>query len=109
MKIRWRVEADEWTQEGRKINTEANLALIRHTLEEKGPIILEHRFYRNASAPDRLVFDDFENFTEYLESHGFAGDSLYIWSFADVCREDNTLANAKCPDDNGYVPLRGAY
>jgi hypothetical protein len=50
----------EWIPDGRKITSPANLEVIRKTLEVDGPIIVEHWFYCGASAPDRLVFDDFD-------------------------------------------------
>jgi hypothetical protein len=56
MKVR--CEADEWTTDGRKILSAENLEVIRRTLEDEGPIILEHWHYYGASPPDRLIFDD---------------------------------------------------
>jgi hypothetical protein len=109
MKTRFRSDADEWIPDGRKITSPANLDMIRKTLEADGPIIVEHWFYRGASAPDRLVFDDFDAFNDYLNANAFAGDAIHIWSFAAVCKDDNELAYGKCPDENGLVPKRGAY
>jgi hypothetical protein len=109
MRIRWQVEADEWTTDGRKINSPENLELIRKTLEDEGPIIVEHWFYYGSSAPDRFVFDDYDEFVEYLEGKAWAGDAIHVWSFAAVCKDENELASGKCPDDSGRVPKRGAY
>lgn len=109
MKTRWRIEADEWSPEGQTINDGENLAAIRETLEERGPVIVEHRFYRGASAPDRLFFEEYEEFIAYLEEHSFAGDAIYVWDFAALCRTDNSLASGKCPDEKGEVPRKGAY
>jgi hypothetical protein len=109
MRTRWRSEADEWSLEGAKIIAPENLAAIQMVLEEKGPIILEHWFYRGSSAPDRLFFEDFEDFMEYVENKSWAGDLLYVWSFADVCKHEEPLAVGKCPDEHGFIPKGGAY
>src|SRR5215207_3012888 len=69
MKVR--VEADEWSPDGRKILSEENLATIRKTLEDEGPIILEHWHYYGSRSPDRIIFDDLDDFMEYVR--GAAG------------------------------------
>ncbi len=108
MKIRFYSDDDEWTTEGHKITAPENLQLIHKTLEDEGPIIVEHWFYRGASAPDRLFFEDFDEFLEYLNTAS-AGDKIHVWSFAAVCKKGNELASGKCPDDQGRVPKKGAY
>lgn len=109
MKTRFRGEDDGWTSDGRKITAPEALDSIRRCLDDEGPIIVEHRFYRGSCAPERSVFSDIEGFLEYLNAHASAGDSIHVWSFAAVCRDDNGLATGKCPDDDGMVPARGAY
>lgn len=108
MRTRFRAESDNWTQKGSKITDPIKLAAMRRTLEE-GPIIVEHWFYRGGSAPERLVFEAFDEFTAWLEMHTYAGDAIDVWSWAAVCRKDTTLAEGKCPDDQGLVPEDGAY
>lgn len=109
MKIRFFSEADDWTENVAKINTRENLDAIRRTLQDVGPIIVEHWFYRGARAPSRVVFDDFDDFEEYLTSKASAGDAIHIWSFSASCTQQNKLVSGKCPDDRGRVPKRGAY
>jgi hypothetical protein len=109
MKTRFRSEADDWTVDGRKITASEVLEAVRQCLENEGPIIVEHWYYRGSSAPDRSVFDDYEVFVEYLNTHAHAGDAIHVWSFAAVCRNDNELASGKCPDEDGLVPRQGAY
>jgi len=46
MKVR--AEADDWTPNRQKILSPENLAIVRKTLEDEGPIIVEHWFYRGA-------------------------------------------------------------
>jgi hypothetical protein len=108
-KTRFRSEADHWTAEGSSINWDGKLDAIRREIEERGLVILELRHYRGSSAPTRLVFDDFEEICQYLESNAFAGDSLYLWAYADVCTVDRVLAEGKCPAEDGTVPRGGAY
>ena len=109
MKTRFRSEADEWGPNGRTITSPETLGAIRHCLETNGSVIVEHWFYRGSRAPDRMVFDDYEAFIEYLDSNAFAGDAIHVWSYSDLCRSDNELVNGKCPDDDGLTPKRGAY
>jgi hypothetical protein len=109
MKIHCRYEPDEWSAEGPKITTPENLEAIRTALEERGPVIVEHWFYRGARGPDRLIFDDYDDLTVYLEEHACAGDAIEVWDWDTVCRTENVLARGKCPDDRGEVPRKGAY
>jgi hypothetical protein len=109
MKTRFRSEDDGWSLDGPKITAPEVLHAIRRCLEEDGPIIVEHWFYRASSAPNRRVFDDIEAFTAYLDAHAFAGDAIRVWSFPAACRDENELAHGKCPNENALIPARGAY
>ena len=109
MRTRWRSEADGWTTEGAKITDPQNLSLIEDVLRDGGPIIVEHRLYRGASAPNRFIFQDFGKFERWLHEETFAGDSIWVWSYATVCTDRNALTHGKCPDERGEVPRGGAY
>ncbi len=109
MRTRFYCNHDGWTADGHKISSPENLDAIRKCLENQGPVIVEHWFYRGSCAPERFVFDDFDAFLEYLDTKAFAGDALHVWNFAETCRDDNELAYGKCPDDGGMVPQHGAY
>lgn len=104
-----RSEDDGWSVNGNKTNDPAALDAIRQCLDKEGPIIVEHMHYRGSRAPDRLVFDDIDDFTSYLDINAIAGDAIHVWSFGAVCRDDNELVGGKCPDENGMIPKRGAY
>ncbi|HEY8228009.1 MAG TPA: hypothetical protein VIG25_22245, partial [Pyrinomonadaceae bacterium] len=67
MKIR--AEADDWRPDGPKILSQYNLDAIRKTVEDEGPIIVEHWHYRGARAPDRFIFEDLEDFVAYVKGH----------------------------------------
>ena len=101
-------EPDGWVLHGQKINTEQNLSRLRQCLD-RGPIIMEHRFYRGARAPARIIFDEFEDVTQYLQSHGNPGDAFYFWDYSTLCRDDNIFLYGKYPDPAGRVPEGGAY
>jgi hypothetical protein len=101
--------ADNWTLDGEKITSPEKLSTIQKVLENEGPIIVEHWFYRGSSSPERYVFDDFEDFEKYLKTHATAGDRIDIWHFSKLCTSENRLAFGKCPDDLGRVPEKGAY
>lgn len=103
-----RAQADEWTTEGDKITSEKNREIVRQKLE-RGSIIVEHWLYRGASGPVRLIFDDYQKFETYLSEEAYAGDMIRVWSFSEVCKMENVVAQGKCPDDNGCVPRKGAY
>lgn len=109
MRTRFRNDEDGWAADGANIASHEALETIRRCLEDEGPIIAEHRFYRGAAAPEWVVFDQFERFHDYLETHAFAGDSIHVWSLTRMCSDANALASGKCPDDDGLVPTRGAY
>ena len=106
---RIRPESDDWRPDGKKILSAENLAVIERTLEDHGPIIVEHWHYRGARAPDRIIFDDIDEFIAYVETKSVIGDAFHVWSFAEVCRDENEIANGKVPDAEGCVPTKGAY
>lgn len=100
--------ADHWTVSGKNILAPRNLATLRECLD-KGPVIVEHRFYYGGRSPDRLVFDDFEDLETYLKSRSSPGDSFWVWDYESLCRDNNFLVMGKLPDDEGRVPETGAY
>jgi len=86
-----------------------NLSKILDTLENVGPVIVEHRIYHGSRAPERFVFDDSEALLAYLKDKTKAGDAIWVWSFGDLCKDDNAIAVGKIPDSNGEVPAGGTY
>ncbi|HEX6188125.1 MAG TPA: hypothetical protein VFZ40_08585 [Pyrinomonadaceae bacterium] len=104
-----RSASDQWTSNGRQILSDDNLRIIRETLDNEGPIILEHCFYYGSRSPERIVFDDFDIFVEYVQTKSNAGDAFHVWSFPSVCNDANTIAAGKFPDADGRVPEKGAY
>jgi hypothetical protein len=72
-------------------------------------LIVEHRFLNGGSRPDGIVFDDYEDFEEYLHAKVRPGDSLWFWRYNDLCRDDNAITYGKYPDAEGKVPSGGAY
>jgi hypothetical protein len=103
------VESDDWQDWGNNILAPEKLAKIEKVVENLGPIILEHWFYRGGSAPDRLIFEDYESVRNYLGTRVAPGDAIHIWNYAELCRDDNSLTNGKYPDARGRTPKRGAY
>ena len=109
MKVRFYAEEDNWNPDGSKITEPAKLEAIRHTLENKGPILVEHWFYRGSSAPEHLVFEDFDEFKTWLDEQTYAGDAIDVWSWVETCQHERILVEGKCPDEQGLVPKGGAY
>jgi hypothetical protein len=104
-----RNEKHGWTKDGRSILSDESLAAVRRILDTKGSVIVEHRVYCGGGNPARLVFDDFEEFTDYLSTKARAGDNILVWSYEDLCRDENVVVQAKYPDTDGCVPTGGAY
>ena len=104
-----RPEEDDWRPDGKKILSPENLAVIERTLEDEGPIIVEHWHYYGSRAPDRLICEDLDEFVAYVETKSRIGDAFHVWSFAAVCRDENEIASGKLPDEDGCVPRKGSY
>jgi len=102
------VESDDWSKAGVDISSPDVLAKIQAALEH-GPVILEHWFYYGSRSPDRIIFEDYEEFLSYLKSHARPGDKFFAWSWPGLCRDDNALVSGKYPDEKGRTPRRGAY
>ena len=99
----------KWTSEGSIITSLENISKIKNILETIGSIIVEHWHFYGSRAPDRKIFDDFEDFIEYLEENAVASDAIDVWSMHDLCNEKNRLVEGKCPDKDGLIPKSGAY
>jgi hypothetical protein len=104
-----RVEADRWTYDGEKISAPEKLETIKLVLEKDGPVLVEHKFLRGSRAPHTAVFDDFDEFMEYLTVNARAGDKISVWNVWPFMRDTAPLAFGKCPADDGFVPKGGAY
>lgn len=100
---------DVWSSRYPSILMDSTLASVRHFLESVCPLIVEHKHYRGASAPTRLVFDDADEFEQYLKAHSVPGDLYRIWRYDECCRADNAIVAAKYPDADGRTPETGPY
>lgn len=78
-------------------------------LEDQGPILVRQWFYRGASGPEYLVFDDLDEFVQFLEERTWAGDAIEVWSVRDVRTSERRIVEGKYADDNWEVPKGGAY
>jgi hypothetical protein len=102
---------DGWKANGLNIEDGETLLRLKEIIENESAVIVEHRFYRGASAPRRFVCDDFDELEAYVRGQkARPGDSFWIWKFETTCRDDNaTLAGAKKADHRGTTPTGGAY
>jgi len=100
-------EGDDWSVGGKNIISEEQLARVAAALESS-VVIVEHRHYRDSRSPDRMFFEEYDEFVTYLKEKARTGDAFWIWSF-DLCRESNAVAAGKYPDSRGRVPSKGAY
>ncbi len=99
---------DTWTADGARISSEV-LSRLRSIIDDESALIVEHRVYRGASAPRRFVCDDFDELERYVLKSTKPGDSLWFWNFENCCRDDDSVAHGKTPDEQGRVPMSGAY
>ncbi len=104
-----KAEQDRWSQDGNIITDPDKLSLVEEALREFRILVIEHRYYRGARAPDRIVIDDYDNFIDYLIENAVAGDSIHVFDITSALEDDNQLVNGKCPDEKGEVPKGGAY
>ena len=100
--------ADQWTLDESK-QLGRHLPHLRAVIENESALIVEHRFYKGARAPQRLIFDDFERLEAYIKVEAAPGDSFYVWKFEESCPSEGAFVAAKIPDAEGKVPLGGAY
>jgi len=98
---------DPWVRDRPNIFDPNRLEAVRRAVEQSA-VILEHWYYKGGASPDRFFFYRFEDFIAYLEQHACSGDKIRVWSF-DLCTLDNVIASGICPDDDGYMPVAGAY
>lgn len=103
-----RYEPDEWTTDGAMILSDESVLKIKAVLS-RGPIIVQHWFYRGASCPRVIAFDDFGEFEEHLKENPVPGDAFDIWSFNEVCTQENVVTEGKLHDKDGCIPKKGAY
>jgi hypothetical protein len=99
---------DEWSKDGTDFSAEDSQDKIKKLLETQ-PVILEHRFYRGATAPARLIFDDYEELLSHLTANARPGDRFMVWGYSDLCVTGNVILDAKWPDASGNAPMSGAY
>jgi hypothetical protein len=86
------------------IMDEAFLERLPAIMEEKSPLIVEHRLLRMARAPDRFVFTSGELLAEYIREHGRPGDRFYFWRFEQVCTDEAVDSRGILPDAEGNIP-----
>ena len=101
--------ADEWVVDGARITDPEILERLKAIIENESPLIVEHRSYRGASAPPRLIFDSADAFEEYFRDRTRPGDSFYIWAFEACCTDERVIARGKVPDEEGRTPRGGSY
>ena len=71
------MDIDKWTVDGSRLS-DAEWRLLRTTLEDVSPLIVEHRFYRGSRAPHRFVCDDADSLERYVREKAVAGLTTII-------------------------------
>ncbi len=108
-KTGWFSEADEWAVGLPAISDSSLLDEMKRVFEAGKIVVVEHWFYRGSSAPDRLVFDDYDMFEEYLREKGRAGDSIHVFDITGALKDGAQVVHGKCPNERGETPKKGAY
>jgi len=108
VKARWRNEQHRWSTSGSKITSPESLGAIRDAID-RDVIIVEHWVFCGASSPTRMVFDDFDDFVDYIQNKSSGGDAIDIWLMHDHCKPENRFLEGKIPDEDGCIPKKGAY
>jgi hypothetical protein len=99
---------EQWVVGYRNFYDPANLGRVRAVLE-KAPLIVEHRILMGGSAPNRLVFDGYDDLVKYIHEKTKPGDALLCWDYGALCRDDNMGADGRLPDEQGRGFKNGAY
>ncbi len=100
---------DDWDLSGPKITDVETLRRLSAVLDDEGPLIVEHRFYRRSRSPHWFIVTSHDALLEYLAAMPAPGDSFHVWSFARACQDDSRLTWGKVPDADGRTPRGGAY
>lgn len=103
------MSGDEWTTTGVRVTDDDVLKRLQQIIEDESDLIVEHRFYRGASAPHRFICAKYAELERYLKTAVSPGDSFYFWCIEECCRDENVAAKGKVPDVHGRVPSVGAY
>ncbi len=98
-----------WHAGAENILREQYLDKIKNVLENIGNVVIKHWHFYGSRAPDVRAFDDYDDFTEYLEVEVIPGDIIDVWSMDDLLNENNVLVYGKYPDKKGLIPENGAY
>ncbi|MBK9033553.1 MAG: hypothetical protein IPL61_20195 [Myxococcales bacterium] len=78
-------------------------------LSDESAVIVEHRHFRGARAPTRMIFDDHAELERYLADAARPGDSFWFWHYERACPSETALGHGKVPDGDGVIPEGGAY
>jgi hypothetical protein len=98
----------EWGSESPSVLAPERLAAIKSAFDGSS-MIVAHHFLFGGRAPDSFVFDDYEDFEEYLRANVRPGDRLRFWRYNDLCRDDNAVTYGYYPNAEGQTPTGGAY
>jgi hypothetical protein len=97
-----------WGNDAPSVLAPERLAAIKRAFDGSS-LIVEHRFLFGGRAPDSLVFEDFEDFEEYLRTKVSPGDALWFRRYHDLCRDDNAITHGKYPNAEGQTLTGGSY
>ena len=77
----------------------------REYLDHTGYLVGLHSHFCGGRAASPVAFDDSDEFESYMSGEVRPGDILRLWP---VPESDPTFSG-KAPNDDGEVPIKGAY
>jgi hypothetical protein len=103
------IEPPVWTLDGSNILSKDNLEKIQKVFETSGPILVQHWYYFGSHSPEWYVFNDLEDFQDYISKQSQEGDAFDVWDIFATCDRKLIIAEGKKPNSEGLVPKGGAY
>jgi hypothetical protein len=101
------MNAPEWVA-GPSILSPENLQKVREALD-RGYIVLEHMHFLGGRSLDKMFIEDLEDFMEYIKTKAKPGDLFVIYAMEHLFDRELYTVKAKYPDDQGRIPVGGAY
>ena len=91
--------------------SEEKLQVIRGYLNNGIQEFMSILYYPSDKSAEIRYYDtqDYDDFIEFLKDYGRPGSDVYVFPFNKIDQRGHILVEAKVPNDNGEIPIGGAY